>query len=378
MADNYQKQYTVPIRLKYVADDTHNFKPLPNPVGNYPYSLNIETVMGKKETHKFDQSMTFQVVGDTGSLRPSAFQSVLASSIKRHLQENEERPAFLYHVGDIVYNHGEASEYHRQFLTHYEDYDAPIFAIPGNHDGEINLNVAPYHSLDAFVQVFCSEKPGTIPFGQGSKRLTGTQPHVYWTLETPLARFIGLYGNVNKHGMIDDQQRDWFIQELQRAKSSPGQQALIVCIHHAPFSADTNHGSSLRMIEFLDHAFQQADILPDAVFSGHVHNYQRFNRSYSQTKQVPYIVTGAGGYVDLHAIALHDDPAVSRLPSHIDNVRLEAYCDKYFGFLSVQLRRTSDGIALSGKYYALTDDAAKDQIPVCMDEFEQLIVQDTK
>ena len=47
------------------------------------------------------------------------------------------RPAFLFHLGDIVYNFGEARYYYDQFYEPFRNYPAPIFAIPGNHDSFI-------------------------------------------------------------------------------------------------------------------------------------------------------------------------------------------------------------------------------------------------
>jgi hypothetical protein len=47
-----------------------------------------------------------------------------------------KNPSFLYDLGDVIYKFGEASEYYSQFYEPYAHYPAPIFAIPGNKDGE--------------------------------------------------------------------------------------------------------------------------------------------------------------------------------------------------------------------------------------------------
>ncbi|PVH26519.1 metallophosphoesterase family protein [Sphingobacterium corticibacter] len=370
-------KYTTPVSLNRIVDDAHAFKPLPAPSGNYPYNLVLGKLLTDEQLEKVTDSMTFHLVGDTGSARHSPFQSVLAASINRHRTESEESPAFLYHLGDVVYNHGEASEYHHQFLSHYEAYEAPIFAIPGNHDGDINPMAEPYESLDAFTHVFCSKERMPIRFGQNSKRLTGTQPHVYWTLETPLARIIGLYGNINKHGMIDATQKAWFKEELKRAKAHPEKQALLICLHHAPYSADSNHGSSTPMIELLDEAFEEIDILPDAVFSGHVHNYQRFVKHYPN-KDVPYIVAGAGGYADLHQVATKTDSTVSPLTAKYGKVTLENYCDNRFGFLALNIQRSleNNDLKISGSYFALTGAHDSNEEPECVDRFSFIVNND--
>jgi len=347
---------TTPVFLNHLLDDSHVVKPLPHPTGTYPYRLNIREVLGDVSWF-LKQRMSFHMVGDTGSVRHSAFQSRIASELAQQAGENpsaSEKPAFLFHLGDIVYNHGEASEYPKQFFAPYEDYPAPIFAIAGNHDGDINpASDLVYQSLDTFMDVFCDTYRRKIMFAGGSKRLSMIQPNVYWTLQTPLANFIGLYANVTKHGTIAVEQREWFIEELRNANMHRPDQAIIVCLHHAPYSADTNHGSSPAMIAFLERAFEAAEVKPDIVFSGHVHNYQRFTKTYEDGSLVSYVVAGAGGYADLHPIALVDDPRVADMDSEGHQVRLENFCDDRFGFLKINIEKKEDELLLTGEYYTL-------------------------
>ena len=49
----------------------------------------------------------------------------------------EAGPSFFFHLGDVVYNFGEAQYYYDQFYEPFRAYDRPIFAIPGNHDGMV-------------------------------------------------------------------------------------------------------------------------------------------------------------------------------------------------------------------------------------------------
>ncbi len=100
----------------------------------------------------------------------------------------EDQPAFLYHLGDIVYHFGEAAGYADQFLAPFECYPAPIYAIAGNHDTDVNPDSEePYESLEAFSAAFCNTSPKTIYFGEGSNRKSQIQPHIYWTMESPLS-----------------------------------------------------------------------------------------------------------------------------------------------------------------------------------------------
>jgi hypothetical protein len=177
-----------------------------------------------------------------------------------------------------------------------------------------------------------------------------TQPNVYWTLDTPLATIIGLHTNVPKYGAVTDEQQQWFREELAR---SPKNKLLIICLHHAPYSADINHGSSLAMIGVLECAFFETDVYPDIVFSGHVHNYQRFHKPLIDGRVVPYIVCGAGGFDELHAIAKQDDERFVPLPG--GGVSLENYHDNTHGFLRVEIERKAQRILLQGNYFTVTD-----------------------
>ncbi|MCY4779138.1 metallophosphoesterase [Sphingobacterium sp. UT-1RO-CII-1] len=369
--------YKTPVVLKNFTDDSANYKPLPAPTFPAPYRLNIATIL-PDSADTLSENMSFHMVGDTGSVRHSNFQALVAKSLADQINNSplEKRPAFLYHLGDIVYNHGEAHEYPEQFLKPYSLYDAPIFAIPGNHDADINPTTPkPYTSLEAFMQVFCASEQGPIPFAPESSRHSMVQPNPYWTLETPLARFIGLYPNIVKFGTIDEEQRAWFIKELQYAKSFRHEQALIVCLHHAPYSADWNHGSSLAMIEFLETAFAKTGIYPDLVCSGHVHNYQRFAKQNADGSTTPYLVAGAGGYADLHGVAELSDPRVQPLSAVNKNtaqVSLEAYCDRSFGFLRLDIKKTKNDLLIAGTYYAFPRvfDPEANMQPKVFDTFE--------
>ncbi len=330
-------------------DDAHKFQSLPQPSGSYPYRLSVDD-MGNNE------QLIFHVIGDTGGMEANDLQQeVVRQMTSQYLNSaSHERPSFLYHLGDIVYHYGEAEQYEAQFLTPFEQYPAPIYAIAGNHDSDINPESdEPYESLEAFYTAFCNTCPKTIHFAPDKQRKSQIQPHVYWTMQAPLATIIGLYTNVPKYGCIRKEQRSWFIKELQHAAKFSSEKALIVSLHHAPYSADFNHGSSLTMIEFLESAFEEAGVKPDVVFSGHVHNYQRFSKQYSDGKIVPYIVAGAGGFEELHTLADPADPAYYTNSPLLDQVHLENYCDNRHGFLKVSIEKSPFNFSIKGEYYTV-------------------------
>lgn len=362
--------YKVPVILTHYRENPNGIKPLPRPTGAYPYHLSLKEILGQDGVSQFTQHMAFHMVGDTGSVRHSDFQHTVARTLAaQHDDSTQPSPAFLYHLGDIVYNYGEKKEYPAQFFSPYNPYPAPIFAIPGNHDGDVNPDAqTPYTSLEAFLRVFCDTQSRPIEFGGANSRMSMIQPNIYWTLKTPLARFIGLYANVTKHGYIDQAQRKWFIEELRTASRHRNQQAIIVCIHHAPYSADTNHGSSLTIIDFLQQAYLEAGVTPDLVCSGHVHSYQRFHQTLEDGTRIPYIVAGAGGYADLHRIAKINDPWVRELDTKGKKVQLVRYCDDCFGFLKVEVQRQTSGLKIIGQYFTLS--SPDDSQANLFDQFE--------
>jgi len=349
------QKYNVPVFKKNQPDDSFKFQPVPTPSGAYPYHLSLADIQAIPNPQK----LVFHMMGDTGCIRSIDFLTGVTDLLAKQFNssDQEDRPLFLYHLGDVVYNHGEAAEYERQFFIPFQDYPAPIVAIPGNHDSDINpLSATPYGSLDAFKAVFCDSIPRTVSFSGNAKRKSMAQPNLYWTLETPLANIIGLYSNVPKFGIITDEQRCWLVEELRTANLQRPEKAVILCLHHSPYSADINHGASIPMIRFLEGVYRESGVRPDVVFSGHVHNYQRFLKQYPDGGQTTYIVAGAGGYDELHPVAFTSDHHFSPEHSLFKGVNLQHFCDDRRGFLKITLERAGEGVKISGNYYTLQPD----------------------
>lgn len=345
-----------------VEDDTFKAQHLPKATGEWPFHLDLSAI--PLEGELTSDRLVFNMVGDTGSVKEPEFQRMVAAEItKQYIREQEanETPQFLFHLGDIVYNFGEAEEYAKQFFEPYDQYPSPIFAIAGNHDADINPNnPIPYHSLDAFMRVFCEKKASLVPFSGNSKRSSMIQPNVYWTLKTPLANFICLYSNVPKFGLIRDKQKEWLIGELQAAANERSDKLMIICVHHSPYSADSNHGSSKAMIEALEEAYLLAKVKPDVVFSGHVHNYQRLIKRYQDGTCIPHIIAGAGGYADLHQLASDDDPNFTNDDALLTGVKLLNSCVDKHGFLKVTLEKSPESLFLKGLYYTIPHEMPKE------------------
>lgn len=174
-------------------------------------------------------------------------------------------------------------------------------------------------------------------------------PNVYWTFTTPFATIIGLFSNVGEtEAEIHQDQIDWFQGELTAA--DPGL-ALIVTIHHPPYSGDTEHSGSTVAYNVLFDSFAATGRYPNLILSGHVHNYQRFTTVVQGAQgplQIPCVVAGAGGYTvlgKLHKIAGNYPTAPLKLG---DTLQLEQYDQDNFGFLRLEVSKST----IVGTYYS--------------------------
>jgi 3',5'-cyclic AMP phosphodiesterase CpdA len=212
-------------------------------------------------------------------------------------------PAFLFHLGDVIYGPGKEAHYTERFFRPYRHYPGKIIAIPGNHDGEVR-SAEDKPSLSAFQNNFCMPQPG-VPEAASSAgifREMAAQPGVYWMLDAPFARIIGLYSNLlenpgylqgKNNGRADTSQLDWLKQTLTSIKQSTSRKALVIATHHPPYSAG-GHTGSQEMNDEITTLCTQTGVLPDLFLSAHAHNYQRYTRALNG-KKITYIVAGTGG-----------------------------------------------------------------------------------
>ncbi|WP_260706786.1 metallophosphoesterase family protein [Edaphobacter flagellatus] len=286
--------------------------------------------------------IVFHSVGDTGSAKGPSTQSQVADKMVTDFTETNSAdvPSFLFHLGDLVYYFGESNYYYDQFFEPYRLYPAPIVAIPGNHDGVVYAT-DPEPTLTAFLRNFCATSFAPSPDAGGLLRSTMIQPAVYFTFDCPFVRILGLYSNVLEDpGVISDQsgtyktldsrQVDFLTAALKRVKSDKFTGAVIIAVHHPPFTGGAVHGGSPLMLADIDTACKSAGVWPHAVFSGHAHNYQRFTRTINNM-QIPFLVAGNGGHSPLSAMR-----STYRTPYKIDNtLTLENYNTTDYGYLRV-------------------------------------------
>ncbi|MBB6145790.1 hypothetical protein HNQ77_003751 [Silvibacterium bohemicum] len=323
-----------------------NLEPVPQPVGNAVEPvLTLAQVYGDQGAAKTAAiqsagQIVFHSVGDTGSVDGPSTQSLVADKMVSDFTEDDDAdvPSFLFHLGDVVYYFGEATYYYDQFYEPYRSYPAPIVAMAGNHDGVVySSDSAP--TLEAFLNNFCAPSPVVTPDAGGLSRTAMIQPGVYFTFDAPFVRVLGLYSNVledpgvisdenGSNTVLDQRQVAFLTAALQRIVSEKYVGAVIIAVHHPPFTGGTDHGGSPQMLADIDSACTAAGFWPHAVLSGHSHNYQRYTRTVNNT-ETPYIVAGCGGHSPLSTIR-----GTYRTPYTIDDtLTLNSYDDTDYGYL---------------------------------------------
>jgi hypothetical protein len=324
-----------------------NLEPVPQPVdGAVEPILTLAQTYGSAGEAKVvaiqqAEQIVFHSVGDTGSVIGPDTQSLVADKMVSDFNEENSAdvPSFFFHLGDVVYYFGEAQYYYDQFYEPFRNYPAPIVAIPGNHDGVVYAT-DPAPTLDAFLRNFCAVNPAPSPDAGALVRTTMIQPGVYFTFDAPFVRILGLYSNVLEDpgvissqggtNSLDDRQINFLTTALNRIKSENYAGAVIIVVHHPPFTADSTHGGSPQMLADIDGACTAAGVWPHALLSGHAHNYQRYTRTV-QSMQIPFLIAGCGGHSPLASMR-----GTYRTPYKIDDtLTLESYDDTDYGYLRI-------------------------------------------
>jgi len=322
----------------------------------------------------------FHATGDTGATNIRKYPSEIKVSdqltVDFHVSAAADRPAFLYHLGDVVYDFGEAQYYYDQFYEPYRNYAAPIFAIPGNHDSFIIPGTAASNTpLTIFSRNFCGTKPVITPEAASLHRTAMTQPGIYFTLDAPFVRIIGLFSNaLEDPGVISSEGGEWpgvpdiqlayLAEQFKRIVKENYQGAVLVAVHHPPFSyappprsAGTggNHSSSTAMLRDIDTVCKDQHFYPHAFLSGHAHNYQRYTRTVKfegKTYDVPFVVCGDGGH-NVNPLVRGKGGQAGQEPSNGAKVNymdpnpavqatgllLEKYDDRNYGYLRIGVDR---------------------------------------
>ena len=208
--------------------------------------------------------------------------------------------------------------------------------------------VAPGSTIDtlrAFIDNFCATSPVHTVEAGGLDRTAMIQPGVYYTLEAPFVRILALYSNrLEDPGVISSQgktypelsnvQLDFLKAALQRIASEKFAGAVIIAVHHPPYTTGA-HGGSPLMLKEMDAICKSTGVWPHAVLSGHAHSYQRYTRA-TGGMEIPYVIAGNGGH-GLTPLTKWGDPPL-RAPvalNDVPGVTFENYDDTDYGYLRV-------------------------------------------
>ncbi|MFI1360176.1 metallophosphoesterase family protein [Streptomyces sp. NPDC020898] len=249
---------------------------------------------------------SFMVIGDTGE--GDAPQYAVVPGFLRVGQDT----AFTVLASDVIYPVGATDDYGTKFFRPYQDYQAPIYAIPGNHDW--------YEDLNGFMRVFCDAPPLTPdsaprplsgawlrsllwhrPSAVDEQRLAeagksrsapaqqGVQPGSYWAIDAGPVRVIGI--DTGLLGTLDAEQGRW----LKEVSEGPVPKILIT---GSPLYVDGEHHPCP-----IEGGGTVDDLVRDparnfvAAIGGDIHNYQRYPVSVHgrTSRTIQYIVSGGGG-----------------------------------------------------------------------------------
>jgi len=160
---------------------------------------------------------------------------------------------------------------------------------------------------------------------------------------------------------VPDYQLDFLTAQLQQIKASNYQGAVILAVHHPPFTYSPQQGGktggkhygSPVMLAEIDTICKATGVYPHAFISGHAHNYQRYTRDVTfagKKYSVPFVVCGDSGHnVDKMVHNSHGqvvpEPGENANVSYMDTnpvvqatgLTINHHDDSNFGFLRVSV-----------------------------------------
>lgn len=248
---------------------------------------------------------SFLVIGDIGEGDDP--QYAVVPGLLRIGQESR----FAVLASDVIYPVGSADDYDTKFFRPYRDYQAPIYAIPGNHDW--------YEDLGGFMRVFCDDAP-PLPPEPRPRPLTrawlrsllwhrpgpddgrclaeareqrstaaqqAVQPGPYWAIDAGPLRIIGI--DTGLLGTLDAEQGAW----LREVSRGPRPKILVT---GSPLYVDGRcEPCAIEGGGTVDAIVRDPDHHYVAAIGGDIHNYQRYPVRLDDGRTLQYVVAGGGG-----------------------------------------------------------------------------------
>ncbi|XP_002978336.2 purple acid phosphatase 22 [Selaginella moellendorffii] len=225
-----------------------------------------------------DSSIKFAIVGDLG-------QTYSSNVTLSHIEQSGAQ--YLLNVGDFSYADGYQPRWDTwgRFMTRYTSKVPMVFAY-GNHEIEFDNAVDAVKPHDGFLS------PNTrfsAPW-----QSCGAVAAIYYSLNVGPVHIISLnsYVGITKY----TPQYNWLLSDLEHVDRSVT--PWVIIITHVPwyntYNAHYMEGEVVRSaVEYFARKYRV-----DAIFSGHVHAYERFKRLYlyEEDECAPvYITIGDGG-----------------------------------------------------------------------------------
>ncbi|MEO3869152.1 metallophosphoesterase [Nonomuraea sp. B12E4] len=242
-------------------------------------------------------NFSFLLLGDTGEGDASQY-AVVPGMLKVG-----EGTSFAVIASDVIYPTGSGNEYGDKFFRPYKDYDAPIYAIPGNHDW--------YDGLGGFMRVFCDapplkpkpdrglrgllwRKPETIDEARLAEARElrsrpsqqAAQPGPYWVIESDHLLLVGVDTGIRN--VIDRGQAEW----LRRVSRDPRPKVLLT--GKPIYTGNAYKPSPLEGGGTIDDIVRDPEHRYVAAIGGDVHNYQRYPVQVGD-RVIQYVVSGGAG-----------------------------------------------------------------------------------
>jgi hypothetical protein len=251
---------------------------------------------------------------------------------------------FMVVLSDVIYPAGDINEYVNGFYLPFREYDAPIYAIPGNHDWYDGLSGFMFHFCDAeplatvrFSRL--SYRPGELvtravwraasrpdrealaPWVEERRRLSlsregvpaprhvpprPVQPAPYFAIQLDGLLLVAIDSGVA--GELDAEQGAW----LRRMSARPGPKVLLtgkpIWVNNEYHPGEIAWGEA-QTVDDIVRAPQHGYV---AAIGGDVHNYQRYPVRVG-ARTIQYVVSGGGG---AYLSATHMIPSVGPTAEH--------------------------------------------------------------
>jgi hypothetical protein len=181
----------------------------------------------------------------------------------------DERPAFVVNAGDVVCHGGNTADWKRFCGENRLLFERGIAYFPalGNHDLYGGNSAALGNRARVFPHI-------------GMRR--------WYSLRYAPVLLVVLDSNFDDLGAAEVRRQDeWLEGTLAEAEKDPAIRHVLLVFHHPPYTNALGIGESREVQE---HFVSRLAPKVGVVFSGHVHNYERFEKN-----GVQYLVSGGGG-----------------------------------------------------------------------------------